>query len=935
MSAPAHDDSPWPEILTDAPYRIDIEFYGADTSAPLAFDEGSTFSLVLAPAGRSRPDQDMVFEMGAGVSLSSPHIVSIAFSLAQAGALTPGDQDVELRQLLDGEPVGAIYTAMVPVARGLSERAELGGGRPLSGGGAPTVQVFNRVRVVRGAAAGSAGAAAASAAEAAEAAGAALDHLTQTGLDAEATAADRIAAHDDAAAAAVSAGEAAESASDTRDLFTATLIVATLMPPESGYVFALIDPSTRQSCLRVTTAGEVEIDVLTVPDQWLGYDKLSAEVQGLIPATLLPESGYAFALIDPVTGRSPFRVTTAGRVEFSDIALPDAIVTRPKLAADVVKLIDPIAADGAFVMPDKWRGATVEWGVRTGAEGSDWVAFAATPTKALSGVNNSGTGLDFRRSSHLRLRGRRYCGTFDASAGPSTHDLALNFVTGVSYPPFTGGPYAEGDYAQFFDKTSATFGADTFIIGDLAVYKSAAWGKQTGPVPFGASADYSVRQPGDWWHVTVAGTFDGVAYAVDDVIVYLGLESSGTRGYARWRKADIVNGDLHYRAEFDPAGGLPASPKNSFVYQASAAGAAGGYTFAVGDYLVRTEGVWCQVPTEAIKSVASAAAVHLPCVASADEWEVRRTDKGAIRVGVNLKTRRQFQPKRTSSNLSLWSDSMFGVNGIGAAIIAAHTAAFGVTGDLHAFGSSESHDILAMMERRIAVLGDDERDRIHLFYQGQNNRPVDEVKMAEVLQTAAALERLIGVQGARAIHFSLTGRADMSFNGTRLVCSSQEDAFNGVSGSWVLRMEAALAGMFPGRVVNTRQVLLAASVGRTAPDPRFPNPGFANHSEAYVAANYGVIPWSFFNEATGFPIPVEELNFVGYWTSTSLPTGGSDKDYYLRSGGSNGTTRLIGQPIYKLAGTWVEWPTDTTHHGAAAAAPIAAAEIALVTTLGW
>jgi hypothetical protein len=69
-----------------------------------------------------------------------------------------------------------------------------------------------------------------------------------------------------------------------------------------------------------------------------------------------------------------------------------------------------------------------------------------------------------------------------------------------------------------------------------------------------------------------------------------------------------------------------------------------------------------------------------------------------------------------------------------------------------------------------------------------------------------------------------------------------------------------------------------------------------------------VLPLSFFFNFAAVPWSASSLTFRGYRSAAGLPSGGSDGDYWLRSGGGT-----VGALIVRWAGVWSEHTYDVTH----------------------
>lgn len=580
----------------------------------------------------------------------------------------------------------------------------------------------------------------------------------------------------------------------------------------------------------------------------------------------------------------------------SGIAIPAIEISG--LTQKAQRQVAPFASDVVPVLPDNWRGSQAGLPVRTAADGTHWTRLSAVMTNTIRGFNGSGTALQFRRSANLPIKGTRYAGTFTPAVAST--NFRSTFSTAL---PSTAGA-ATGDYWIFTNTTPQTLGADTYNIGDLAVWNGSALVAQPGPTPLGGAA-YTNRQPGDWWIVSAALAFDGVTYAAGDRIVYLGFQSASGLGYARWAKGTFATtGELFYRGEFDASGGsLPASPANGEVYQVSVAGTAGGIAWAVSDYAVYESGAWGRVPTDPIQSIAASAYVSLSCFALASEWEVRRTDKSATRATTQLNVRVQSLPKRSLDNLTLYSDSLFGVSTVGAKIL----TALARTGTVNSFGGGTSADVLSMLHFEIARLGDRYEGTFHLFWHGQNNQPaaVGDANWAQLTQASLAMRQLLGARDPRVMFLSVLGQRSMSWNGSRLVCAQLEDQFNKTGALYAL--EQWYAAMFPGQWISPRQILLAAAASSSVPDLSYPG-----LTEAQVAATYGVLPARYYVGWASLP-PSVQLSpassvYTGTWATAGLPTGGTAGDYKIRT--ANGT---VGSLIFNDAGTWTEPSFDVTH----------------------
>lgn len=681
---------------------------------------------------------------------------------------------------------------------------------------------------------------------------------------------------------------------------------------ESGYAFSIIDSAGRHA-LAIRSSGAVVIPRPELGAGVVTYANLATTVQTALAKAMPAESGYLFAVAD-AAGRIGFGIKPDGSITAKITAVTGQFVNEANLSTALQRQVLPKPTDMVEVASDPWRSARADMPVRTNVDGSLWAGLPRSFTPGLYGINSSGTSLDFRRTAGLKITGKRYCGGLAIGA---TAAVTYRGTFNASAP--TAATPALGDYLEFTGAAATTHGSYTYMIGDLAVYDGAAWVKQAGPAPLDASANFRSREPGDWWIVTSAGTFMGTVYAVGDRIVYLGFQSLSGTGRAMWTKGDYATrGDFFYRGEFAPSGGLPASPADGEVYQASAAGTAGSFTFAIGDYLVRDAGVWGQVATETIRTVAAGAFLSLPCHSGmANEWEVRRTDKGNSRAPVAIKGYRQNAPRRHVDSLLLLSDSMFGASGIGNMVLT-KTRRSGV---VLPYGGGTSRDVMTMLES--FVLGADPyRGWVHVLWHGQNNSPgaANDAASIQIKEAALRMAELIGARDRRALFLSIMGsRQSAGWNGSRITYPNLEPAFAKTGGYYDL--ERWYAATFPGQFLNTRQVFLAAATSALK-DPLFPG-----MTELQVATTYGIIPFGFYAMATSIPVSPNNLVYAGTWTSASLPTGGAANDYYIRVGGGT-----IGNLLINVAGSWVEWSGyDTVHLSPAGAEALSTAIAAFLT----
>lgn len=706
-------------------------------------------------------------------------------------------------------------------------------------------------------------------------------------------------------------------ATDTGVRVPNTDLVARHMPPESGYAWALVD-SVGRAAIMVTLAGEVVIPKLTLADAAVGRSKLSAELQGFLPTPMSSETGYAWALVDS-QNRIGLGIKLDGSVvgKFPAQTIGPGTVLESMLQPAIARGAVPRVTDLVAVRPDDWHGSLASIATRTSTSGSLWEPFPPVLTPSMRGIVAGTASLQFRRTAGLLVRGKRDCGNFALPALAATTSRGTLTDT-ATWPPVAS--FAVGDYFTYGSPATRVIGGNTVGRDDQLVWDGSAWQYQAAPTPFASGAPTS-RLMRDWWTVTAAGTWGGVSYAVGDRMVNLGFQSMSGFGLSRWYKPAGDKAEVFYKGEFDAAAGtLPSSPADGCLWQSSSAGTAGGFTFAPGDYLIRESGAWGLVPTDPITTVNVGNLAFLKCTASTDEWEVRRADKSPTTVGVQLGVRKASLPRRTIDGWVGWSDSMYGVNGVGSSIV---TKLGGRQGQVYSFGGGTSSDVAAMVEREVGVLGDRYRGWLHGFWMGQNNQPTTSPTgaAATIRNDALRMSQLVGARDARFYFKSILGMRSLSWNGARMVSSQFEEPLAKTGALYEL--EQWYAAMFPGQWFSTRLALLAAA-GSTL-DPTFPG-----MTEAQVAATYGIVPFSFYAGAAAVPVAAASLVYAGTWSSAGLPSGGNPNDYYLRTGGGS-----VGSLIVNNAGVWVEPSLDLIHLSPAGADAMSTAEVNFINSNYW
>lgn len=574
----------------------------------------------------------------------------------------------------------------------------------------------------------------------------------------------------------------------------------------------------------------------------------------------------------PIPSVTPGSVTTE--------LLADGAVTHPKLADDIVR---QISNDQVPVMPDDARVQDAVLGLYSG---TNWQTLPREITPIVEGANNSGTSLDFRPSSGLLVAGQRKIGTFNASTpGPST-TYRGTIRSGTTWPP--AGTFANGDYYHYTDSITRVIGSDTLRLGDLMVRVGGAWVYKASP----ASGTTPVRK--DWWEVTGAGTYEGITLAVGDRLVFVAYESAGAYGLFRWRKGLPGNGECFRMGSFDPASGLPSSPAEGDLWEISVGGSTGGFTLAVNDEMRRKSGIWIHIPTGTIKTVANGAGIYLRCNWTAAEWEFRRTDKSLTRVGATIAARGRPIPHRSSPDIQGYADSM----GDNVFPVLATISGRAVSNRSNPGGTSD--EVEGMAEWWTSQ-GDPDRARTMVTIIGQNNNS----NLGQTMYMRSRLTQLMGSSDRRVIHVSVLGERVMVWDAglTRLTCPNFEEQWVAGSSNNYARDVAALRATWPDNWMWAADNLCNASIGDTTPDPQFPGMTYAQSAAAYhiPAVKYcrGITP------ADGLDFCI---NYLGTWSSGTLPTGGSSGDYYIRIDGAN-----AGYFMANKNGTWTPVTYDDIH----------------------
>ena len=661
-------------------------------------------------------------------------------------------------------------------------------------------------------------------------------------------------------------------------------LIAQTFSAESGYVWALVDPITGRSPVRCAVDGTLEIDNIKFADGSIGLAKLSSDVTGFLPQKLNPESGYVWALVDPVTGRSPVRIGVDGTFYAETIRLGKSSVSESNIDSNLSRQIIAQKEDVQQTYIDPWRATKTEIALKTQGAGY-WNQLPAFKTKAIFGTNTTGTSISIRKTANLPILGKYYAGEWSASNVASLRNVGSLTGPSVSNP---SGTFTAGDY-YYYANGSAVESTGTHAgmnVGDLLVYNGSTWVIQKAP-----GTVSSRGQNGYFWKVIADCTFDGVEYKAGDFILYVTRQTGGGGWqYERWMKTNKVKGDLVYMGIVST---LPASPLNNTVYEVGTAFD----SYSVGDYLMYSNDAWMHIKNAVETVIANNASFYLTCT-DASEYEVRRTDKSASSVGFSASSYIQSNVAKSTDELLLISDSMFGSGGVGAAILSES----GRTGTVKSFGGSQSNQVMGMLEYFISQ-GDEFKGQTVIAWHGQNNQPSNAVNAALIRECSLKMQQLVGAIHSRIAFLSVLGQRNLAWNSAsnRYVASQHESQKAKTGHLWEL--QDWYNKTFPNRHISPYQILIDAA--DDTPDPTFPG-----LTEKQVAQNYGIVPYSFFGGTTGEWGDVTNLRYLGNWSSSSLPTETANQfDYYLRTGGGSASEFLL---VY-INGQWVQKSMDITH----------------------
>ncbi|HDY5339397.1 TPA: hypothetical protein RQ688_000340 [Klebsiella pneumoniae] len=675
-------------------------------------------------------------------------------------------------------------------------------------------------------------------------------------------------------------------------------LVPVMLDPATGYVFGLQDPVTTRFAMLVAINGAITMPLLNIPDKSVDAPALSDSLSNLIPVQLDPSTGYVFGLRDPITLRFALLVSVTGETTIPLLVLGKKIITMDNLADDVTVNFLPQPADIVDARPEPLRAAIAEVSVRTVRRaGHGWAPFPSHLCRSLSGVNTSGVALQFRRTAGLQFTGKAFVGSYSPGILQSKVKKGRFTTTPVNTP---SGTFNVGDYYTYevyagnnnlSETTPGTWNGQNIFLGDLLVYDGSTWAIQQSP---GRGAQ---RAPDMYVVVDSAGWFDGMELAAGDKLIFLTNQTAGgARLTPTWVNVTATSDRLFYAGEFTPSS-LPVIPVINGVYQASAAGVIGVDSYISGDYAWFNGSEWIRIPNDAaVFDVPAGGSVSLRCHYNSDEWEVRRTDKNDVQVAVRMKGQVMSQIQEVLGEKQLLiSDSMFGQGNTGNQII----TATGIPGEVRSYGGATSEQVLGMYKKEILSWGDNYRAQTIVMWHGQNNQPTTDLNAAAIREVTMQMAQLAGARDIKVLFLSILGQRIMTWNGSRIVVQQHEDQFSNTGALYDL--STWYKKLMPGRYAICYEILLSAATD--AVDPTFPG-----MTEKEVAAKFGVIPWSFFNGSSLMGVTSNQLLYKGTWTGTTLPTGGSHGDYYLRTDTTN-----IGNVIYNSNGIWIENTIDRTH----------------------
>ena len=625
----------------------------------------------------------------------------------------------------------------------------------------------------------------------------------------------------------------------------------------------------------------------------IALNDLGTEVTDKMWQVLDPNTGYIMAILDK-KNRILIGIRTDGSVFIPRLlfTIPDGSIGQNKLDAATAAKLDAGGTvnvnDRVFVEPDNLiHGKFTDIGFKTSYYGAQFLQLVRQKTPVISGINNSGTALEFRKSSGLTFRGNKYIDTYAPSAV-----LELTFKGFTAVAPSMSGRVA-GDYFKIgtIPGATLTINGEIYNSGDLAVYDAVTsnFVKKAAPAPSGTSLI------GHFWIVTSAGTFDKIAYQPGDIIYMSARQAAGGPFYRHFNKQ--AAGEFFFADSFTPASfAAPAQLANGLVYIAAAAGTFDSKVFAKNDYLVRYNNAWHIMNCDPVVTIAPNAFFNFRCNL-ADDYEIRRADLSGISASLTAKGITSFQQKQSTDSIIMYGDSMVGMLSLLAGLLPTRTVVS------KSYGGGTSDDVKSMVEWEVLNNGDPGKGFLQIQYHGQNND-------SDPARTKDMVDKILNLRAARDNRFlllSVLGNRYQTWNGTRLVADLQEAAFNNVAGNVILDIENHYLNKYPGNCLIVRKEFLAAAATITDPDLQYPG-----MSIAQVAATYGIPPLSYWLDYTTLPYPAAQWNFKGYYNSQSVaPSDGVDKDYYICTTG--GINSILGSFWLNVAGVWQQITWDRVH----------------------
>lgn len=314
------------------------------------------------------------------------------------------------------------------------------------------------------------------------------------------------------------------------------------IPDRPDYSYAIVDAANRIA-FGIRPDGSL-VGKFTIADGAVTRAKLASEVAELIPTDISEATGYLYAIMD-TAGRIGLGIRTDGTI-VGKLSLLDGSITTPKIASGAVtesriaseflRAFKSSMAERVVVTDDDdgWRGRTFEIPCTTEADGSLFSPFASTPTRSLRGVNSTGTTLEFRRSSGLSIRGKRYRGTWDpASGAPDTTPLPGDWWNVTASGTFSGITWANGD--RLISTGTLYFEGPLWvkgIVGELF---------HLGEFTPASHSPSNIRD-GDLWQASTSGTFSSISFAANDLLI----RESGVWGkIATETVSSVANGAVY------------------------------------------------------------------------------------------------------------------------------------------------------------------------------------------------------------------------------------------------------------------------------------------------------------------------------------------------------------------------------------------------------